>query len=145
MDVPTAYTIFGYTNPEALKHLHKSCSGIRVTGGECDPNYQICRLGNIKQKVSRLSRVYEHQLFHDLFWDNISQYRSGYSETKVSHLWCLFLGFYFVYTLYSGIAAEILWTFKYTVNYIKRQYGINVAVLNVDREPALHESNEFRE
>ena len=47
--------------------------------------------------------------------------------------------------MYSGIAAEILWTFKYTVNYIKRQYGINVAVLNVDGEPALHESNEFRE
>ena len=145
VDIPTAYTIFGYINLEALKHLHKSYSGIRVTSREYDPNCQICRLGNTKQKVSRLPRVYKYQLFYNLFQDNISQYRSGYSETKVSHLQYLFLSFHFVYTLYSSITAEILWTFKYTINYIKRQYGINIAVLNVDREPTLHESNEFQE
>jgi hypothetical protein len=143
VDNSTAHAIFGHVNPEALKHLTKSCSGIRITGGECNPNCQICKLADARKQVSRLPRLYEELPFHDLCWDNISQHVTPNGESKISHLWCPFLGFHFVYVLYTGSAKEIIWTIKYTVNYIKRQYDLDVANLNIDGEQALLESNEF--
>ena len=98
---------------------------------------EICRLSDAKRRISRLPTVPVEQPFYELVWDNIAQKRSFGDYTKVSHLYCPWLGYHFVYSLVSDSAREIMATISYTVNFIERQYNIKVRILKIDGETAL--------
>ena len=119
IDTETAYDIFGHLNPEALAHLQDSCARLEITGGKHDPNCQVCRQGDAKRRISRQPTKPVELLFHELVWDNIAQERSFGDHTKVSHLYCPWLGFYFVYSLTNESIIAIIAMITYTFNYIK--------------------------
>ena len=50
---------------------------------------------------------------------------------------------HFVFPLTTGSSSEILKSIKYTFRYVKRRYRLNCAVLQIDGEMSLLESNEY--
>jgi len=96
-----AYTIFGHLYPEAIKNLAKGVRGIEVIDDVFDSVCEVCRLSDATQQISRVLRQVEQSPFYELCWDIIYQSEAYGQETKLSHFYCPYLKFYFVYTLYT--------------------------------------------
>lgn len=63
----------------------------------------------------------------------------------MSHLYCPWLGFHFVYSLLNNTVTAIMATITYEFNYIELQLGIKVKALKIDGESSLMNGNEFNE
>src|ERR1700712_248158 len=143
IDAATAHRIFGHLSYEACLKLMDTCQGIVLKGGFSDPTCEICRLGDARRQISRIPVQHEKLPFFTLVWDNIAQSRSYGDETKVSHLYCPYLGYHFVYILVRGNLPEILSSIRYTINYIERQFNIKVHQLRIDGESSLINGDDF--
>ena len=145
LDVETAHRVFGHINKEALHHLEENCKGLKITGDfkALNSNCEVCRLGDSHRQISRLPRTYTQSAFNTLCWDNIAQDRTFGDVVKISHFYDPYLGYHFVYRLLGDSTAEVLATFRYTVNYIELQYSIKVKELVIDNEQAILNSNQF--
>ena len=145
VDARKAHDIFGHINGEALRHLPETCEGLDYTGGMVDPNCEVCRLGNASQLVSRRPRDVVQEPFYELCWDIVFQDKAFDDQTKLSHLWCPYLKYHFVFGMISTSITEIMSTITYTVNYIELQYGIKVKRLSIDGEQSITNSSLFGE
>ena len=59
------------------------------------------------------------------------------------HLYCPWLGFYFIYSLTNKSVIAIIAIITYIFNYIKLQFSIKIKILKIYKESSLINNNKF--
>ena len=140
-----AHQRLGHLYGEALQHLEKACRDVQLVDEEYQKPCQVCRLSDAKQQISRRPGTQSGRPFYRLHWDIIPQHY-GLGDLKyVSHIYCEFLAFHFVYCVYSDDAKEIMWTIRTTANLIRRRWNFTVVIIRIDGQQSLLNSTEFQE
>lgn len=136
--IQQAHDRLGHLNPEALSHLPQACSDIEKVTGTLEPSCQTCRESDAKRIISRRVPERASHPFYRLCWDAIP-IRNGY----VSHIYDDFLGYHFAWIVRTTRAAELVGSIRKTVNFIRRQCSLEVAVIRMDVQVSIVESEEW--
>jgi hypothetical protein len=133
-----AHERMGHLYAEAVNHLPSAWSDLEKIEGKPDPNCQICKEFNAKQQISRHTPARATTPFYRLCWDVIPM-----KDNQLVHLYDDYLGFHFVWRVYSTQATDLVKSIQQTVNLIKTRWGYKVVIIRLDGQTSLLTSNEW--
>ena len=129
---------FGHLNVEALGHLPKAVQGVEIISKELDvERCEPCALSTSQKIVSRVPRALETTPFRRVHFDLIDENEGMESGKWIIHFLEETFGLHFVVVLPNKKQESVLTAIQDFVQFVKKQWKLEVAILHLDGEKAL--------